>query len=41
MASTYITYSISLKFDQSFPNLYNEIAMRDDKKAIPEKIKII
>jgi hypothetical protein len=41
MASMYITYMKNLKFDQLFPNLYNAIAMRDDKNAIPEKIKII
>ena len=36
----HIIYRKSLKFDQSFPNLYNTIAMRDDKNAIPEKIKL-
>ena len=41
IASMYMTYMKNLKFDQLFPNLYNAIAMRDDKNAIPEKIKII
>jgi len=41
MASMYMTYMMNLKFVQMFTNLYNAIAIIDDKKAIPEKIKII
>ena len=41
MASKYITYMKNLIIDQLFPNLYNVMAIREDKNAIPEKIKII
>ena len=34
-------YSINLIKDQLSPNLYKAMAINEDKKAIPEKIKMI